>query len=141
MHSQKHNYALGVKLVHGAYHQHELAVHPHALSFSAHSISISLDPEPPVWLNKCDTDDSYNSSVSILVKAMKQDVDQCAATSGAVLTPCVDPVKNKGWFGVIFSGSFTKRIASEVVGGLSGVPRSTPPLSAPAIGVFFGTHN
>jgi proline dehydrogenase len=100
-------------------------------------MSISLDPEPPVWLNKRDTDDSYNSCVSILVKAVKQDVDRCAAISGAALPPRVDPVENKGWFGDIFAGSVTKRIANKVVGGVPG----SIPLSAPAIGVLFGTHN
>ena len=100
-------------------------------------MSISLDPEPPVWLNKRDTDDSYNSCVSILVKAVKQDVDRCAAASGPSLTPRAGPVENKGWFWDIFVGSVTKRIANEVVGEL---PESIP-LSAPAIGVLFGTHN
>jgi proline dehydrogenase len=96
-------------------------------------MSISPDPEPPVWLNKRDTDDSYNSCVSVLVKAVKQDVDRCVAASGAALIPRVVPVENTGWFGSLFGGSTAKRIAN--------VPGSKPPLGAPAIGVLFGTHN
>ena len=92
-------------------------------------MSISPDPEPPVWLNKRDTDDSYNSCVSVLVKAVKQDIDRCAAA----LTPHVAPVGNKGWFAGLFGGSIAKRIAN--------VPGSKSPLTAPAIGVLFGTHN
>ena len=121
----------------GAYHQHELAAHPHASSSSVHSMSISLDPEPPVWLNKRDTDDSYNSCVSVLVKAVKQDVDRCAAASG-VLAPPVSPVANKRWFTGLFGGSV---IANEDVGGRSSLTGSKSPLSTPAIGVLFGTHN
>ena len=100
-------------------------------------MSISPDPDPPVWLNKRDTDNSYNSCVSVLVKAVKQDVDRCAAASGGALAPRVAPVANKRWLGGLFGGSV---ITNDDV-GLYGVPGSTPPLSAPAIGVFFGTHN
>jgi len=104
-------------------------------------MSISLDPEPPVWLNKRDTDDSYNSCVSVLLKAVKQDVDRCAAAS---LTPRAVPVENnKGWFEGLLRGSVPKNIANEDAAGLSGVPGSKSPSSirAPAIGVIFGTHN
>ncbi|KIM39089.1 hypothetical protein M413DRAFT_447440 [Hebeloma cylindrosporum] len=126
--ARKHNYALGVKLVRGAYHQHELSAHRQASS-SSPSMSISRDPEPPVWLNKRDTDDTYNSCVSALVKAVKQDVDRCAS-----LAPGAVPVENKGWFGDLFGGSIAKRSGGRVSG-----PKSSP--SAPGIGVFFGTHN
>ena len=107
-------------------------------------MSISLDPEPPVWLNKRDTDDSYNFCVSVLLKAVKQDVDRCAAASGDPFTPNVVPIENsKGWFGSLMRGSVPESIANEDAGrGLSGVPGSKPSsLRGPAIGVIFGTHN
>lgn len=48
-------YALGVKLVRGAYHPHELA---HA---AAHNMS------PPVWAEKSETDACYNGMVRVLL--------------------------------------------------------------------------
>ncbi|KAF9011843.1 FAD-linked oxidoreductase [Cyathus striatus] len=73
--AQKHNYTLGVKLVRGAYHPHELAAHEAVLSVPRKpSLSISPDSEPPVWENKEDTDRSYNSCVKMLLQTVKCDL-------------------------------------------------------------------
>lgn len=77
-------YALGVKLVRGAYQPHELAAHQLARSAGfpvgsysskhSRSLSISPDPEPPVQLSKDATDQCYNDCVTLLIDAISQDV-------------------------------------------------------------------
>ncbi|CDO71747.1 hypothetical protein BN946_scf184920.g31 [Trametes cinnabarina] len=84
-------YALGVKLVRGAYHPHEIEVHKAATASrleataespsGTHELSISPDNMPPVWLRKDDTDSCYNSSVQMLIRLIREDVDRC--TKGA----------------------------------------------------------
>ncbi|KAF8060829.1 FAD-linked oxidoreductase [Lyophyllum atratum] len=68
------NYALGVKLVRGAYHPHELASH-HAHLLHQPSLSISPDAPPPVWRTKPETDACYNACVRMLIRCVKADVD------------------------------------------------------------------
>ncbi|KAG1839647.1 FAD-linked oxidoreductase-like protein [Suillus subalutaceus] len=77
-------YALGVKLVRGAYHPYELAVHQLARSADSavgpyssnhsRSLSISPDPEPPVQPSKDATDQCYYDCVTMLIDAISQDV-------------------------------------------------------------------
>ncbi|KAI0757554.1 FAD-linked oxidoreductase-like protein [Daedaleopsis nitida] len=84
------NYSLGVKLVRGAYHPHELAAHPlsspspspspETSQTPTHSLSISPDPYPPVWEEKTDTDERYNACVRTLVAAVRADLDSDART-------------------------------------------------------------
>lgn len=57
------NYALGVKLVRGAYHPHELSAHAAPDKYC----SISSDAEPPVWTSKSETDMCYNTKECELV--------------------------------------------------------------------------
>ncbi|KAI0369891.1 FAD-linked oxidoreductase [Pilatotrama ljubarskyi] len=78
-------YALGVKLVRGAYHPHEIEVHKAALQSriertrpsGTHEVSISPDNMPPVWLNKDETDSCYDSAVRLLMSLVREDVDKC----------------------------------------------------------------
>ncbi|KAJ7447871.1 FAD-linked oxidoreductase [Mycena galericulata] len=86
--AQTHGYALGVKLVRGAYHTHESAAHPHPGSASSSSSvaaakrrrlegqSLSISPEalPPVWAEKHDTDATYDACVALLLDAVAADV-------------------------------------------------------------------
>ncbi|EIW65190.1 FAD-linked oxidoreductase [Trametes versicolor FP-101664 SS1] len=81
--ARKEGYALGVKLVRGAYHPHELVAHPStsatvdaslASPAMSTSLSISPDPVPPVWTAKADTDARYNAGVRALVAAVREDV-------------------------------------------------------------------
>ena len=69
--SRKKGYALGVKLVRGAYLPHELAAHSNR---SMNTVSISPDPYPPVHPSKADTDACYNECASILVSAIAEDI-------------------------------------------------------------------
>ena len=69
--SRKNGYALGVKLVRGAYHPYELAAHSNC---SIRTMSISPNPDPPVYLSKEDTDACYNQCASTLVSAMAEDI-------------------------------------------------------------------
>ena len=82
-----------MKLVRGAYHPHELAAHPSTGKSShsddpsvasAHSLSISPDTEPPVWMDKADTDERYNACVRVLVAAVRDDVQRGAGRTPAI---------------------------------------------------------
>ncbi|KAI6137375.1 FAD-linked oxidoreductase [Pisolithus sp. B1] len=68
--SRKKGYALGIKLVRGAYHPHETASHYGSLS----TMSISTEPDPPVYSSKVETDTCYDTCVSIIVRAIADDV-------------------------------------------------------------------
>ncbi|KAH9060726.1 FAD-linked oxidoreductase [Lactarius vividus] len=59
-----HHYALGVKLVRGAYHEQEAQFDSPSLSLTAH---VSW---PPVFLNKADTDRCYDAAAGELVRAV-----------------------------------------------------------------------
>ncbi|OBZ78571.1 Proline dehydrogenase 1, mitochondrial [Grifola frondosa] len=71
-------YALGVKLVRGAYHPHEISAHTAAETPSSteHSHSLSISPEafPPVWLTKPETDACFNSCTTQLIDHIRADV-------------------------------------------------------------------
>lgn len=68
--AKANNYAIGIKLVRGAYHTHELAAH----NAKDKSPSISPDPHPPVWETKPETDNCYNLCAKMLVDVIKPDV-------------------------------------------------------------------
>lgn len=55
--AKKHGYMLGVKLVRGAYQPLEVSVHTNG----AKSPEDHRAADPPVWCEKADTDDTYNS--------------------------------------------------------------------------------
>ncbi|KAH8988213.1 FAD-linked oxidoreductase [Lactarius akahatsu] len=59
-----HHYALGVKLVRGAYHEQEAQSDSPSLPLTAH---VSW---PPVFLNKADTDRCYDAAAGELVRAV-----------------------------------------------------------------------
>ncbi|KAJ3921457.1 FAD-linked oxidoreductase [Lentinula edodes] len=80
--AQANNYALGVKLVRGAYHPHEVSAHEAArVHGKQESLSISPDALPPVWSSKNETDNCYNESVKMVVGWVKDDKDD-AKSSG-----------------------------------------------------------
>ena len=108
--ARKYNYALGVKLVRGAYHEHEVHAHRSARS-NEDSVSISPDPEPPVWMTKSETDACFNEGVRTLVGAIAADVGASDNAHG----------NTKHWWPTL---SATR--------GKSTVP---------GIAVIFGTHN
>ncbi|KAI0638876.1 FAD-linked oxidoreductase [Trametes polyzona] len=80
-------YALGVKLVRGAYHPHEIEVHKAATQSrmdrttpsGSHELSISPDNMPPVWLRKDETDTCYNEAVQLLVRLVREDAENVEA--------------------------------------------------------------
>lgn len=116
----------------GAYHPHELTAHQASLAFeegqgiprgassplSRPSLSISPDVEPPVWLEKKESDKTYNQCVGVLIRAVKEDVKRCSGSMS---------VKKQGWFGGLLGGSKNNAAAGTE--------------SPPGIGVLFGTHN
>jgi len=103
--AKKNQYALGVKLVRGAYWEAETALHSQALDRRAsngadtgaytntddvhaselgqtphsNSICLSTEPYPPVWLTKRETDEAYDECVRVLLKEVKEDVEMCRA--------------------------------------------------------------
>lgn len=60
-HALVNNYSLGVKLVRGAYHGHEMA------AYGNEDNSANKAPVPPVWTIKSETDANYNRCARILV--------------------------------------------------------------------------
>ncbi|THH17138.1 hypothetical protein EW146_g3612 [Bondarzewia mesenterica] len=69
------NYALGVKLVRGAYHPHETIAHETAASgHNNTSLSISPDPHPPVWPTKPETDACYNATARRIISSIRDDI-------------------------------------------------------------------
>ncbi|KAJ7259683.1 FAD-linked oxidoreductase-like protein [Mycena rebaudengoi] len=72
--AQTHRYALGVKLVRGAYHTHESAAHPASPATSGQTLSISPEAQPPVWARKADTDVQYDACAAVLLDAVAVDV-------------------------------------------------------------------
>ncbi|KAL5534787.1 hypothetical protein ACEPAG_1251 [Sanghuangporus baumii] len=82
------NYALGVKLVRGAYHPFEVSAHAtrmlansetetKAVSSGAtvfSSPSISPEPLSPVWENKAETDEVYDVCARMLIKHVAQEI-------------------------------------------------------------------
>ncbi|KAK2459778.1 hypothetical protein APHAL10511_008210 [Amanita phalloides] len=113
--ARKHNYALGVKLVRGAYHGYEVAAHNGGGSKHG-SVSISPDPEPPVWTTKPETDACYNSSVRTLVEAVAADIRSSRAANSRSVR-----------------GSWPISRTSRKDSGITH--------RAPRIAVLFGTHN
>ncbi|KAJ7129960.1 FAD-linked oxidoreductase-like protein [Mycena filopes] len=67
--AQTHGYALGAKLVRGAYHAHEAAAHG-----TARSLSISPEARAPVWEAKADTDAAYDACAGVLLDAVDADL-------------------------------------------------------------------
>lgn len=63
----RHQYALGIKLVRGAYHEHE--VQPDSPSFPLTTTTSSAS-WPPVFTAKADTDECYDSAAAELVRAV-----------------------------------------------------------------------
>ena len=82
-------YALGVKLVRGAYHPHELDAFNSASTGKAEddgdgaSPSISPDDAPPVWTNKAETDACYDACAALLVERVARDIPNTSSGSGA----------------------------------------------------------
>ncbi|KAF5328486.1 hypothetical protein D9611_014534 [Ephemerocybe angulata] len=119
-HARENNYALGVKLVRGAYHHSEVSSHP--TSGSSTSQSISPDPYPPVWSTKPETDEAYNDCVRIIISAVKDDIDKSSGTS--------TPREAAGRFGW----------ATEALTSWTKSPPKVNPGHV-GFGVLFGTHN
>lgn len=64
-HAKNHDYALGIKLVRGAYVDTELAAHSRTLNGSI--IPLSPEDKPPTFSSKQETDAAYDRCVSVLV--------------------------------------------------------------------------
>ncbi|KAG8220728.1 FAD-linked oxidoreductase [Butyriboletus roseoflavus] len=110
--ARQNNYALGVKLVRGAYHPHELVAHSTAASSSASgSIAVSPDPHPPVHPTKPDTDACYNECAALLVRAVADDVK-----SSAGRTPRIGVLFERLTFGQLYgmSDSLTNYLVGRI---------------------------
>ena len=135
------NYAVGVKLVRGAYHPHEIAAH-RAVDDTRPSMSISPDVEPPVWMEKRETDEAYNGCLKLLIKAVKEDVERCEKAVGHTVVEKISDVTKKGWFGLFTVGNIDIK-ENERAAKADKKPKTTTPTPTPlpSIGVLFGTHN
>jgi proline dehydrogenase len=119
--ARKHNYALGIKLVRGAYHPHEIVAHRSKGS----SNSISPDELPPVWFKKEETDKCYNECVRTLLRVVREDIEEGTSSSPR-------QVAGDSW------KSWTSWLP-----GYSSAPvqNLTQHRNLPSIGILFGTHN
>ena len=140
--ARANNYAVGVKLVRGAYHPHEIAAHRAVAYDGRSSISISPDAEPPVWMEKRETDEAYNGCLKMLIKAVKEDVEKCEKAVGHTVVEKISNVTKKGLFGLFTisraSNTDFKRVANKPDKKPIETTTALPP---PSIGVLFGTHN
>ncbi|KAF5356255.1 hypothetical protein D9756_004340 [Leucocoprinus leucothites] len=135
--ARKNNYALGVKLVRGAYHPSEVAAHYSKGS----SLSISPDELPPVWSKKDETDRCYNQCVKMLLNAVREDVDGNRGSPGdSILGDTTRPssihsgTSWTSWLKGLVPSSPLKNIIPATVLG-----QREPKL--PSVGILFGTHN
>ena len=136
--ARANNYAVGVKLVRGAYHPHEIAAHTAVAYDDGHpSTSISPDVEPPVWMEKKETDEAYNGCLKVLIKAVKEDVERCEKPLGNTVVEKLSDVTKKGWFGFFTSAGAGNTDINEN----ERKPETTAALPLPSIGILFGTHN
>ncbi|KIL62170.1 hypothetical protein M378DRAFT_187387 [Amanita muscaria Koide BX008] len=120
--ARRHKYSLGVKLVRGAYHAHEVPEHTAASKGDSTSFSISPDPTPPVWSSKSETDECYHTGVRTLVKAIAEDVSLRE-------TKHKHDGGGKGWW------------LSWPTWRSSGNKNKLTPREQPHIGVMFASHN
>lgn len=135
-HAKVHNYALGVKLVRGAYHPYEISAHNTAMASripsnqevpstavqaKIHSPSISPEELPPVWSSKAETDACYNACAKLLINAVQADIIQSHFSSATT--------------------SVSSWIRPWTWGSSSTVATNSSPKRPPQIGVLFGTHN
>ena len=84
--ARANGFSLGVKLVRGAYHPHEITAHAAAVSPTSptvQSLSISPDALPPVWHTKPETDACYNAAVRTLIELVREDVEACRKSGAA----------------------------------------------------------
>jgi len=126
--ARKNNFALGVKLVRGAYHPYEVAAHHSKGS----SLSISPDELPPVWAKKNETDRCYNQCVQMLLNAVRKDIDES------------HNISHLGWtrFGTAWiswlKGNVSPDVVKSIVPSAGLENRNT---KMPGVGILFGTHN
>ena len=73
--AESNGYTLGVKLVRGAYHPHEVAAHQ-AREEGKKTLSISPDAFPPVWTLKEESDRCYNECAKVLLGKIQEDIEK-----------------------------------------------------------------
>jgi proline dehydrogenase len=143
--AKEHGFALGAKLVRGAYHPHEMAAHASRIGSPdtnadkdngeqgvvaqsksrSRSQSISPDELPPVWATKAETDASYDHCVKMLLDAVAVDVNGSNSHSKA-------SSGSSSWWSRLFGSDSGSSSSSRTLTGTSTVP---------SVAVLFGTHN
>ncbi|KAG6877337.1 hypothetical protein C0992_010247 [Termitomyces sp. T32_za158] len=81
--AKANNYALGVKLVRGAYHPYEVAAYTARLARAPSLLPPHADAEAHVWMEKKQTDDAYDACARMLVREIREDVRGRADARGA----------------------------------------------------------
>ncbi|KAI0791689.1 FAD-linked oxidoreductase-like protein [Abortiporus biennis] len=129
------NYSLGIKLVRGAYHPHEVAAQ--AARNSGKSLSISPTELPPVWVNKSETDACYNQCLGIIIDNIALDTTHSRAAIASA--PSNSSTLWNNSLSLSSLGSYLPGRNSEEPKAL--VEQSKDLESSPTIGVLFGSHN
>ncbi|KAF9446786.1 FAD-linked oxidoreductase [Macrolepiota fuliginosa MF-IS2] len=135
--ARKNNYALGVKLVRGAYHPYEFAAHKSKGS----SMSISPDELPPVWSHKDETDKCYNHCAKMLLNAVHDDIYGQDNSNSRNTETSIDnggPKNSDHSWSSWLKGYIYSNPVSRVAGS---TPSSASDKKLPSIGILFGTHN
>ncbi|KZW00747.1 FAD-linked oxidoreductase [Exidia glandulosa HHB12029] len=116
--ARKEGYALGVKLVRGAYHPHECA---------RHARLPSIQSPPPVWERIEDTDAQYLACTQLLLNAVAADVNRPSSgwfsSSGKNDTPRIGVLfgtHNPSSCEAIVRGMLAKGLASPVASPVDG---------------------
>ncbi|KAL1714374.1 FAD-linked oxidoreductase-like protein [Schizophyllum commune] len=158
-------YSLGVKLVRGAYHPHEVgawkaahdainnAQNPEA-NLVARMTLVPAAEHPPVWSTKPETDACYDKCVSMLIDLVADDVKSASASSSVISSTIAAPVAGikRKWYSLGWGKSEASPPTSSAdlpatdltppkSASLSTETRTLPTSPQPRIGVLFGTHN
>jgi proline dehydrogenase len=136
--ARRNNYALGVKLVRGAYHPYEIAAH----GSKGTSLSISPDELPPVWARKEETDRCYNECVKMLVNAVREDVSETRGPSDSSNRGEEDGLSPKNGGNNTWT-SWIKPYApsNHVKNFVPSIGLGKKEVKLPSVGILFGTHN
>ncbi|KAL1684964.1 FAD-linked oxidoreductase-like protein [Schizophyllum commune] len=83
-------YSLGVKLVRGAYHPHEVGAWK--ANLIARMTLVPAAEHPPVWSTKPETDACYDRCVSMLIDLVADDVKTATSSTSSVASTIAAPV-------------------------------------------------
>ncbi|EEB97499.1 hypothetical protein MPER_03168 [Moniliophthora perniciosa FA553] len=119
--AQENNYTLGVKLVRGAYHPHEVAA-SRDRTLGNPSLSISPEEHPPVWSVKEETDKCYDECIKLLIGWIKDDIQHKGRGQGIGVLQGIakeEGVSENGESVVVLGDEVTERLTMGQLYGMN----------------------